>query len=558
VVGEPMTDQTMLVRAALFRDRWSTNGDRTGIRRQSTQMTVEQLKKLEILKDLKDSVLEELIPDISVAQWEPGAMLFEEGSYLDLAFYIVEGDVDLFLQKHEGAAGPIFNTRQLTARDIADARQQVPQSPQSAGAVPASPSSPEQFTYLSTMDFDLARGTTQRLTKGDIFGEIGALNGWPQSVTARAATLTTLVQIRLPALRKLKRAATGFKAHVDRVYRERTLLHHLRTTPPLRGCSEMALEALARKVELRSLEPNEPLTREGETADAVYLVRSGFLKLSQSLGAGDLVVTYVSKGMTIGEVEALIDGVVNWQVSTVAAGYCEVVRIDVADFLELVRAHPAVEARLWESTVARIKEAGFTRKNPERAELIEFALARGLAQGNSILVMDLDVCTRCDDCVRGCASTHEGRPRFVREGERFGNFLVPRSCFHCEDPVCLIGCPTGAIRRTNVGEVIAIDDALCIGCGSCADNCPYDAIVMHDTGTVWPEHALPERLRGEERLVASKCDLCHDSDAGPACVNSCPHACAFRVSSLDEFDALLRGETPAHALLRGETRADGQ
>jgi CRP-like cAMP-binding protein/Fe-S-cluster-containing hydrogenase component 2 len=559
-----MTEHTMQVRADLFRDRWSTHGERTGIRRQLDDLTVEQLKRLDIFSDLKDSLLEELIPDIAVAQWEPGATLFEEGSYLDLAFYIVSGDVDLFLQKHGSAAEPIFNTRYVTAGDIAESRARYgAASPATGQAAPASPPSPtsttgEQFTYLSTMDFDLSHGATQRLTKGDFFGEIGALNGWPQSVTARTSSLTTLVQIRVPALRKLKRAAKGLRARIDRVYRERTLLQHLRTTPPLRGCSDASLEALAGKVELRSLEPGDALAREGEPADTVYLVRSGFLKLSRNLGAGDLVVTYVSKGMTIGEVEALIDGMSTWQLSVTAAGYCEVVCIPVADFLALIRQHPAVEARLWESTVARIKEAGFTRKNPERAELIEFALARGLAQGNSVLVMDLDVCTRCDDCVRGCASTHGGRPRFVREGERFGNFLVARSCFHCEDPVCLIGCPTGAIRRTNVGEVIAIDDALCIGCGSCADNCPYDAIVMHDTGTIWPEHSLPKRLRGEERFVASKCDLCHTSDAGPACVNSCPHACAFRVSSLDEFDALLRGNTPAHALLGHGPTAEPQ
>lgn len=545
-----VTDPTTVVRAELYRDRWSTHGARTGILRQSDDMSVEQLKKIVFLRDLKDSLLQELIPDISVAQWEAGSILFEEGSYLDLAFYILEGEVDLFLQKHEETAAPIFNTRQVSASDIATANANDPDGrlpSSSTGPVlqaSANASSSAQFTYLSTMDFDLTRGAKQRLTVGDIFGEIGALNGWPQSVTARTATVCTVVQIRLPALRKLKRAAKGLKAQIDRVYRERTLLHHLRTTPPLRGCSEAALTALAGKVELLSLEPNESLAREGEPADAVYLVRSGFLKLSQSLGAGDLVVNYVSKGMTIGEVEALIDGVSTWQASATAAGYCEVVRIALDDFLAVVRAHAAVEARLWESAVARIKEAGFSRKNPERSELIEFALARGLAQGNSVLVMDLDVCTRCDDCVRGCASTHGGRPRFVREGERFGNFLVARSCFHCEDPVCLIGCPTGAIKRTNVGEVIAIEDTLCIGCGSCADNCPYDAIVMHDTGTVWPDHALPERLRGAERFVASKCDLCHSSEEGPACVNSCPHSCAFRIGSVEEFDLLLRGKNP--------------
>ena len=129
-----------------------------------------------------------------------------------------------------------------------------------------------------------------------------------------------------------------------------------------------------------------------------------------------------------------------------------------------------------------------------------------------------------------------------RNAQQFGNFLVTRSCYHCQDPVCLIGCPTGAIARLNVGSVVAIEDDLCIGCGSCANNCPYDAIVMHDTETTWSQGAIPARLRGERREVASKCDLCHDSEAGPACVSSCPHGCAYRVADVTEFDALIRAK----------------
>ncbi|MDX1548548.1 MAG: 4Fe-4S dicluster domain-containing protein, partial [Rhodothermales bacterium] len=144
-----------------------------------------------------------------------------------------------------------------------------------------------------------------------------------------------------------------------------------------------------------------------------------------------------------------------------------------------------------------------------------------------------------------CQSTHGGRPRFVREGEKFQNFLVARSCYHCEDPVCLIGCPTGAIRRAGVAEVVEIDETLCIGCGNCATKCPYDAIIMHETGTVWPETALPEWLRGRERKVASKCDLCYTAEAGPACVNNCPHACAFRIGSLEDFQQLLGADRDA-------------
>jgi Fe-S-cluster-containing dehydrogenase component len=56
--------------------------------------------------------------------------------------------------------------------------------------------------------------------------------------------------------------------------------------------------------------------------------------------------------------------------------------------------------------------------------------------------------------------------------------------------------PTGAIRRASVGDVVEIIDNLCIGCKACANNCPYDAIVMN----VSP--AAP--LRVTLRLLPSK------------------------------------------------------
>ena len=39
------------------------------------------------------------------------------------------------------------------------------------------------------------------------------------------------------------------------------------------------------------------------------------------------------------------------------------------------------------------------------------AMDTGLIHGESVLLIDLTTCTRCDDCVRGCAETHGGVPR---------------------------------------------------------------------------------------------------------------------------------------------------
>ncbi len=530
-------------RVQLYEDRWSSYGDSTGLADLSERPTAKTLKAFDLFKEFDDEVLETLSQDISVAKWEAGAILFEEGSYLDLAFYIVEGSVSLFLQKHADAPPqPIYTTRMVTTpeggggatkmydKTVFEEQIEAQKEHQAKDAT--------KMTMLASMDFDLSKGEERTLGSGEIFGEIGALNGWPQSVTARTASDCTLVQIRLPALQQLKRKSKDFKAWTDRLYRERSLWQQLKTTPLFAGADDAFLSDLTQKVELVSCSPGEVVAQEGEATDALYLVRSGFLKVSQRLADEDVAMTYLSKGMTFGEAELLMDGLDAWQFTLTSVGYTELVRVERSDFARLVQRHPAVERHLWEAAVARIKETGATRQRPEKTDLIEFSLEKGLVQGNSILVMDLDVCTRCDDCVRGCASTHGGRPRFVREGDRYDNFLIARSCYHCEDPVCLIGCPTGAIRRANVGEVVEVDDSLCIGCSNCANKCPYDAIVMHETGETWPDTALPEWLRGKDRKVASKCDLCHTSDEGPACVTSCPHSCAFRISTLDEFQQL--------------------
>ena len=75
--------------------------------------------------------------------------------------------------------------------------------------------------------------------------------------------------------------------------------------------------------------------------------------------------------------------------------------------------------------------------------------------------------------------------------------------------------------------------------GAVYNNCPYDAISMHDTGGQWGLDALPKALRGQDRMSASKCDLCYTSESGPACVRNCPQGCASRVGSTEEFQQLL-------------------
>lgn len=552
-MSEPQSEaagKTMLRRIEQYRDRWSSYGSNTGIVALSDKLSPEELRRFEIFDGYDDRFLERISPDVSVVSWREGAVLFEQGSYLDLAFVVTEGEVEVFL---EGVAGdeqprPIFDvarTSFLRKEDLDAARSAEASQTTFIPTVPPDKQddASHEITFLATMDFDLPRGAVARLGTGEIFGEIGAMTGWPMSVTARTASACKLVQIRLPALRLMKRKSSSLKERLDALYRKRTLVTQLKSTPLLRDVGELHLEALKESVELVSAAPGESVLREGQAADALYLVRSGFVKLSQRFGEDDLTVTYLSKGMTFGETELLLEEITRWETSAEAVEYLELVKIPAAVFRDLMGRYPEIEQQLWGSAVARLKEVGFSKRNFEHASFTQIALDRGLVQGSSMLVIDLESCTRCDDCVRACAATHGGRPRFVREGDKVESLLVAKSCYHCRDPVCLVGCPTGAIHRAGVADVVEIDDGICIGCGTCANNCPYDAIMMHDTGETWPEDMVPVGLRGTDRRVASKCDLCHGTGHDPACVSNCPQGCAYRVGGLDEIRDLIGRES---------------
>ncbi|HSR67417.1 MAG TPA: cyclic nucleotide-binding domain-containing protein [Acidobacteriota bacterium] len=539
--------QTVIRRQSLYQDRWSGLDEQSGIVDLSDQPTPAQLKSAsKIFDDFDSDLLAQICPDVSIASWKAGSVFFEEGTYIDLAFLIVEGQVEVALQSVENesrSSRPLFDPERTGIHRLEDLQSATtkgkPQSKRPSRGMPpaAVPSGSTQITLLTNMDVFLPDSGAAVLGRGEVFGEIGALNGWPQSATARAKTDCRLVQIRLPALRLMKRKSPAFKKWVDDIYRRRSLVHQLKATPVLRHCSEGQLRKL--DVELESFRRGQTIVEQGKAADAFYIVRSGFVRLSQQFADGQATVTYLSKGMSLGEVELLVEGVENWRCTASSVENSELVKISGDDFRKLTEGQEEMAAELWEMAVKRIKEVSAGASDIRRSEFIEASLGNGLAQGSSVLLIDLNTCTRCDDCVRACAETHGGRPRFVREGDRYHQFLIARSCFHCQDPVCMIGCPTGAIRRADHDDVVEILDDICIGCQACANNCPYDAIVMHDTEELWPADALPRNLREKPRLLASKCDLCYDRGHGPACVSNCPHGCAIRVSGMEDFLDLL-------------------
>jgi CRP-like cAMP-binding protein len=329
-----------------------------------------------------------------------------------------------------------------------------------------------------------------------------------------------------------------FRAQIDQNYRKRALETHLRGVPMFADLAPDFIEHLKESVELVRYAPGQVIAQQGEAADCFYLVRIGFVKISEQYPGGELVLAYLSRGDYFGEI-GLLGGGMRTATCT-ALDHVEVVKISGDDFREMVERFPSVRTGL-EAVAAERHEANAQRLQMVQNVPIEQFLSQGLMEAQSLLILDLENCTRCDACVDACADAHDGVTRLVREGLRFENYLVATSCRQCRDPLCMLGCPVGSIRRRNSLEVIIED--WCIGCGLCARNCPYGNINLHPFDVMVEDLERLGRKKAVVQQKATSCDLCTHLKE-PSCVYACPHDAAHRVDPR-KFFAGLMGHGPA-------------
>jgi Fe-S-cluster-containing hydrogenase component 2/CRP-like cAMP-binding protein len=233
--------------------------------------------------------------------------------------------------------------------------------------------------------------------------------------------------------------------------------------------------------------------------------------VKMSKGGGERILSYASPGDLIGESGLLYDPPQPRNVTCIAHshpnyyGQVELVRIPAQVFFRIKSTSRAFASKVAVEATEH-KRANLLRlltpvwDDTTSVQLTEPFERLGLIQGQKLMLIDLDRCTRCDECVKACVSTHkDGRTRLFLDGPRFGKYLVPATCRSCLDPVCLIGCPVSSIHRGRYREIII--ENWCIGCGLCADNCPYGSIQMHDLGIIpksardW--HFLPAAATGD-------------------------------------------------------------
>ncbi len=521
-----------------------------------------------------------LLNDTRILPYQDGDIICRRGDYGNSAFLIVSGTVRVDLDVDVPLPATVLGRRRSRRKGWFQAVAQLWRNPTDVEVRSAIPYSAARGAgsrydettgtvrvFLQDVPAVIGRYKTVSLGAGEFFGETAALGRVPRTATVFSEGETELLEIRWQGLRDIMRRDAALMEHIHRIYRQRNLRLHLLETPifshlqhtgapddcACEKCQAMREILQATKfssvgdfdwhASYQKLVDEDPMVRlerepviaeEGHYVNGLILVRSGFARVTKRHDHGHRTVSYLGRGHTYG----LYEIVHNWRHETQiplqhtlrAVGYTAVLLVPTALIEKHVlgpdREKPHVPIEILPPDVGAQARSGVG--SPELAvaerlgdEMLEFFVENRLINGTAAMVIRLDRCIQCDECVRACAATHDNNPRFIRHGPSISNIMVANACMHCADPVCMIGCPTGAIHRDPFRGLVVINDLTCIGCGTCAASCPYDNIRMvpirNSTGnfTLGPGNDPIQK--------ATKCDLCIDQLGGPACVRACPH-----------------------------------
>ena len=527
-------------------------------------LSIDQLiEYLPALKEVARAQLDNWAKGAAVLhRYRKGEIVCEEGDFGSTAFFIVSGSVDIFIHN------PLSHLRTrpvigIFGRSMARMKSFLTDD---EATTPRAGLSERQFIPIdATVDLPINKPLAQ-LGPGELFGEMTCRTYQPRSATVRAREPCVMIEMLrvildmlvgnrqvsdlTKATSRVKAPTfkgTSFKAELDKRYRERSLDTHLRSVSLFASVSEEFIEHLRQTVELVSYNQSQVICKQGDESDAFYLIRSGVVRVSQNLPGGEIVRAYLSRGDYFGEIGLL--KAVRRSATCVALDAVDVVRITANEFNLMLEKFPDVRAQLEAMADARL-DSDRARSIPSGLSLGDF-LDQGLFEAQNLLLIDLDNCTRCDACVRACANAHDGVSRLLRDGLRYDHYLVATACRSCRDPLCMTQCPVGSIRRKENLEILIED--WCIGCGKCAELCPYGNINMHPIEVVKEVRtevksaqpgAAPKIKIEKKKTTAYKantCDLCTQLST-PSCVYACPHDAAKRVDPRRFFGSVIEAQ----------------
>ncbi len=523
----------------------------------------------ELLDEVEKRIIDPLRNILSLEtrqlSFDENQVIINEGDHGGSAYFVLEGSVrvEFGIRKKQSNHSDKTNSnviKKLKALIVKPKYAELRQPRSEASVSQEATIYPQDLPIIAKMD------EVPVISAGTLFGESAALSRTPRSATIIADEKTKLLEIKWQGLSRLFSYGPVFKNTTEAIYRERALVSHLESLPMFESLNSQARENIAKRAlfesygqfdwfknfdlhqtkNARSRLDEEPIiSNEGDAVEGLLLIRSGFARLSQLYNHGQRTINYLGKGGVFG-LEEVLSAIKNpllsatYRYSLRSVGYTEVILIPTSVMTEHFSKYAELPMQKCESQLGLEPTQKFNPievvddQTAVRADLetslLEFYTDARFINGTKSMLINLDRCTRCDDCVRACADTHDGNPRFIRQGERDNQFMVANACMHCEDPVCLIYCPTGAIRRETSGEIVIVDDA-CIGCSTCAESCPYDNIQMVEIRDNRGHLVVDDNHK--PALKATKCDLCIGQSVSPACEYACPHDALKRVDIHD-------------------------
>jgi len=445
------------------------------------------------------------------------------------------------------------------------------------------------------------------LRRGEYAGEEGMLTGRPYNASARAQTSTVLLQVPEQAMQRLMELVPSVRNYFERYNNARSLQSLLKRMALFQGVADADIQALIAQTPLKQFERNQRLFAEDRQArparETLHILLEGFVKVARYTPAGmgryksdERVIAYRQGGdYFAGGLDLLGDG---QAVTVTTINRCRVAEVPRHALLALFRKYPEVEYRFSlrlreyiETTVSTVSTQDYALASgslkhfipgvcPARMEVqagLHSLVSDGVVEGTEVLVIDLDKCIHCDECEAACERRH-GHSRMNRKGMVVGNISIATACRQCQDPVCML-CSRAGIARHPDGEVYITES--CIGCGICAERCPYNAISIvqiedeDNARSSWQRFSeFFTRGAGKERAyktiktlpvvspaaaggnyaapgpldisqlrsgydelrkkVAIKCDLCAGY-SNQACVQACPTGAAVRIQPTTFF-----------------------
>lgn len=506
-----------------------------------TRKLVSRLRELPFCSDAQlvpDNYLLHTVTTSKLLTVMPGTMLLHEGEYSRSIYLLLDGRIELFTTDEDGHELPIAVLR-----------------------------------------------------RGDYMGEHGMLTGQQRNASARAQTSALILEVPEQVMQRLMEVAPSVRAFFEKLDSRRSIEAILKRTALFQGIAEIDVRYLAEQAQVTRHERNERLFSEdsvGQPArETMHILLEGFVKVARSTVAGtgraktdERIVAYRQGGdYFVGGLDLLGDG---GAVTVSAITRVIVAQIPRQTLAHLFARYPDVQQR-FTTRLQQYKEAAiaaqtgfFAPINQMHAQMpVEPSVAEaraglralvggGVIEGTEVLVIDLDKCVHCNECEEACARRH-GHSRMNRKGMVVGNISIATACRHCQDPVCML-CSRAGIQRMPTGEVYITES--CIGCGICAERCPYDNISIMtleeeqspDPGwqrfsqfftkgagkergrKVLPMAVAPGPLMAAKKnpleemrkKIAIKCDLCVGYD-NQACVQACPVGAAFRVQPTQFF-----------------------